>query len=104
MLKENFFVPEVFLVIDEFSPKRITILGQVGSPSSFELPMGANYLEIEAAIAMAGGFTDLARRTAIRVTRKDSLDGREQVREVNMDEIPLRRERRLRRDTFRVYP
>lgn len=96
--------PEVFIAIDEFSPKRITILGQVGSPSSFELPMGANYLEIEAAIAMAGGFTDLARRSAIRVTRKDEIDGKERVKEVDMDEILSDEDDGFATSRFRIYP
>ena len=96
--------PQVFLAIDEFSPKRITVLGQIGSPSSLELPMGANYLEIEAAIAMAGGFTDLARRSNIRVTRKDRPDGRERIMEVNMDDVLSDEKDGFATTRFRVYP
>ena len=94
--------PEVFVAIEDFSPKRITILGQVNSPNSFDLPMGANYLEIEAAIAMAGGFTGLARKSTIRVTRKSGPDGKEKTKKVDMDDLLSNEDSTTSR--FRIYP
>ncbi|MEM0966399.1 MAG: polysaccharide biosynthesis/export family protein [Verrucomicrobiota bacterium] len=96
--------PAVFVAIEEFSPKRITILGEIGSPSSFELPIGANYVEIEAAIAMAGGFTDLARKSSVRVTRKSEPDGREKVEEVDMDDVLFDDEEGFATTRYRIYP
>ena len=102
--KEFLRNPEVFVGIQEFSPKRITILGEVGSPSSFTLPMGENFVEIEAAIAMAGGFTDLARKSSVRVTRKSGEDGRERVEEVDIDDVLNDVEEGFATTRYRIFP
>ncbi len=96
--------PMVTLAIEEFSPKQVTLLGQVNQPGSVILPSGANYIAIESAIAMAGGFTGTARRTRVRVTRYDSDAERERVFRVNIDEILEDRDGEFSITSFRVYP
>ena len=96
--------PEVFLAIEEFSPKRITVLGEVDEPSSFSLPMGANFLEIEAAIAMAGGFTDIAKKSAVRVTRRVGGDGQGKVTVIDMDDVLTDEEGGFATTRFKVLP
>tara|TARA_R100000027_G_scaffold67357_2_gene65757 strand:- start:12867 stop:13460 length:594 start_codon:yes stop_codon:yes gene_type:complete len=103
-VEEEFLrAPEVFVTIEEFSPKRITVLGEVSEPSSFSLPMGANYLEVEAAIAMAGGFTDIAKKSSIRVTRKAS-DGREKVSVIDMDDVLTDDSDGFATTRFKIFP
>ena len=101
--EEYLRAPEVFLAIEEFSPKRITILGEVTSPSSFSLPMGANYLEIEAAIAMAGGFTNIAKKSSVRITRQAG-DGREKVSTVDMDDVLTDDSDGFATTRFKIFP
>ena len=96
--------PVVSLAIEEFSPKQVTLLGQVNRPGAVTLPGGANHVAIESAIAMAGGFTGTARRSRVRVTRHDPEAGRERVYLVNLDEILGDRDGDFSSTTFRVFP
>jgi polysaccharide export outer membrane protein len=96
--------PQVFVSIEGFSPRRITILGEIGSPTSIEMPPGTNSFDIEVVIAMAGGFTELAKRSEVRVTRKSKEDGRERVLTVNVDEVMLDQEDGFASTRFRVLP
>lgn len=96
--------PQVFVSIEGFSPRRITILGEIGSPTSIELPPGTNSFDIEVVIAMAGGFTELARRSEVRVTRKSEEDGRERVLTVDVDEVMLDEQDGYASTRFRVLP
>ena len=61
--------PVVTINIEEFSPKFITVLGEVGSPGSIEIPTGSNSLPIQMVIAGAGGFKGAANRSSVKVTR-----------------------------------
>ncbi|NBB78984.1 MAG: hypothetical protein GVY36_05990 [Verrucomicrobia bacterium] len=96
--------PQVFVSIEGFSPRRITILGEIGSPTSIEMPPGTNSFDIEVVIAMAGGFTELAKRSEVRVTRKSKEDGRERVLTINVDEVMLDQEDGFASTRFRVLP
>lgn len=105
LIEEEFLRrPQVFVSIEGFSPRRITILGEIGSPTSIELPPGTNSFDIEVVIAMAGGFSDLARRSEVRVTRKSPEDGRERVLTVDVDEVMLDEENGYAATRFRVLP
>jgi polysaccharide export outer membrane protein len=105
LIEEEFLrSPQVFVSIEGFSPRRITILGEIGSSTSIELPPGTNSLDIEVLIAMAGGFTDLARRDAVRVTRKSGEDGRERVLTVDVDKVMRDEEGGYASTRFRVLP
>lgn len=102
--KEFLRSPQVFVSIEAFSPRRITILGEIGSPTSIELPPGTNSFDIEVVIAMAGGFSDLARRSEVRVTRKSKEDGRERVLTVDVDQVMHDEENGFASTRFRVLP
>ncbi|TVP78947.1 MAG: polysaccharide export protein [Puniceicoccaceae bacterium] len=96
--------PQVFVSIEGFSPRRITILGEIGSPTSIELPPGTNSFDIEVVIAMAGGFSDLARRSEVRVTRKSAEDGIERVLKVDVDKVMHDEKNGIALTRFRVLP
>jgi protein involved in polysaccharide export with SLBB domain len=53
---------------------------------------------------MAGGFTELARRSEVRVTRKSEEDGRERVLTVDVDEVMLDEQDGYASTRFRVLP
>ncbi|MDQ8208210.1 polysaccharide biosynthesis/export family protein [Coraliomargarita sp. SDUM461003] len=75
--------PVVTISIEEFSPKVVTVLGEVESPGSIVIPQGRNGIPIQIAIAQAGGFTGAAQKADVKVTR--TLTGAGQTDEVSFD-------------------
>lgn len=76
-LIEKAFIEQLYLVnpvvtisIDEFSPKVVTVLGEVEKPGSIEIPPGRNNLPIQVLIAEAGGFSGAAQKTEVHVNRE----------------------------------
>jgi len=63
--------PVVTISIEEFSPKLVTVLGEVSEPGSIAIPEGRNGLPIQVAIAQAGGFTGAAQKNAVQVKRAE---------------------------------
>lgn len=63
--------PHVSVLVTEMESKRITIVGAVDKPDSFNVSRGMTVLH---AISMAGGFTPLADQNGTIVTRK--VDGK----------------------------
>lgn len=61
--------PQVTLVVLEYSKKRFTVLGQVQKPGSFEIP-SEEVVYFPQAIALAGGFTRIAKKSKVSVTRQ----------------------------------
>ena len=68
-LAKRFLVnPQVTLMVAEYSKRRFTVLGQVQKPGSFEIP-SEEAVTLLQAIAMAGGYTRLADKAHVQVTR-----------------------------------
>lgn len=61
--------PVVTISIEAFSPKVVTVLGEVEKPGSIAIPEGRNGLPIQVAIAEAGGFTGAAQKTEVQLKR-----------------------------------
>lgn len=61
--------PQVSVLVKEYRSKKISVFGQVREPGTFGFSEGMTVVE---AVARAGGFTDLARKNAVTVTRKVS--------------------------------
>ena len=69
-ISKQFLVrPIVTISIIEFSPKVVTVLGEVERPGSIKIPAGRNSLSVQVAIAEAGGFTGAAQKTEVQVQR-----------------------------------
>lgn len=60
--------PSVSVRVTEYRSRRVSIFGQVRQPGTF--PYTENMSVVEA-ITKAGGFTGMARKNAVRVTRKN---------------------------------
>ena len=60
--------PEVTITVEEYAPREVSIQGQVKNPGRFELPVEATFSVLDL-VTKAGGFTDTALGTAVRVTR-----------------------------------
>jgi polysaccharide export outer membrane protein len=68
-LDRDFLVnPQISLTIEEYAKRRFTVLGQVQKPGTFEIPSEESVTLLQA-IAMAGGYTRLANRSNVTVTR-----------------------------------
>ena len=61
--------PVVTISIEAFSPKVVTVLGEVEKPGSIAIPDGRNGLPIQVAIAEAGGFTGAAQKGEVQLRR-----------------------------------
>lgn len=63
--------PQVSVTVIEYSPREISVLGQVREPGKIALPIEAASLSIVEAVSKAGGFTRIAKSDSVRVTRID---------------------------------
>lgn len=62
--------PQIYLNIAAYSPRRFTIIGQVGRPGTYEFA-GSESLGMLEAVGMAGGFTRIADRGHVLVKRRE---------------------------------
>ena len=91
-LIEKAFIDQLYLVnpvvtisIDEFSPKVVTVLGEVETPGSIEIPPGRNNLPIQVLIAEAGGFSGAAQKTEVHVNRESLQEDASKKKNIIID-------------------
>lgn len=60
--------PSVSVRVTEYRSKKVSVFGQVRSPGTF--PFSENMSVVEA-ISRAGGFTGMAKKNSVRVTRRE---------------------------------
>jgi protein involved in polysaccharide export with SLBB domain len=66
--------PRVQVLVVEFATQSFVVLGQVALPGRYTFPRGLSpRLEIEEAVALAGGYTRLARQSLILVKRGQNV-------------------------------
>jgi polysaccharide export outer membrane protein len=83
--------PEVTLTVEEPAPREVSVQGQVKNPNRYSLPMEAA-TTLSEIISRAGGFTDTAKGSAVRVTRI-LPDGSTHFFEVDVDGVMKGREK-----------
>jgi polysaccharide export outer membrane protein len=66
--KDYLVNPQVTITVVEYAKRRFTVLGQVQKPGTFEIP-NEETVTLMQAIAMAGGYTRLANRSGVIVSR-----------------------------------
>jgi polysaccharide export outer membrane protein len=76
--------PQVSVIIKEYSPRRVSVLGEVKKPGSFEIP-AEERLTLLQAVARAEGFTSIAKTDSVIVRRLK--DGKEEKIEINATEL-----------------
>ncbi|HEY1111121.1 MAG TPA: polysaccharide biosynthesis/export family protein [Opitutaceae bacterium] len=84
--EEIFIRPQVVVSLIEYSPKEVTVLGQVTKQGKQTLPPESATISIVDVIASAGGLTRISKGDAVRVTRKDEK-GVEQSTTVNVEKL-----------------
>lgn len=88
LLRARFLVnPQVSVTVVRFASKRFTILGQVNRPGSYELP-AQEKIDLLEAIAMAGGFTRIAKGSNVTVRRH--VGDSDKIYTVNADRMAKR--------------
>jgi len=69
--------PQVTISVEEYTPREVSIQGQVNKPARYSLPIEQTMTVLEL-VTKAGGFTDTAKGKAVTVTRINP-DGTKQV-------------------------
>ena len=82
-LREYLVKPQVSLTIVQYTKRRITILGQVNKPGTYELPDETS-VNITEAIGMAGGFSRIASN---KITIKRTKNGQEQILKIDAKSV-----------------
>lgn len=83
--KEYLVNPQVNLTVMEYAKRDVKVLGQVGKPGAVDIPNDRR-LKLLDAIALAEGFTRLADRKHVTLTRLNA-DGTTTTTEINADSI-----------------
>ena len=83
---EIFIHPEVVLIMLDYAPKEVMILGQIGKQGKVPFPPETSTLSIVDAITSAGGLTRISNGSSVRVTRHDE-QGHEQDFTVNVEKM-----------------
>ncbi|OGS22973.1 MAG: hypothetical protein A2252_07365 [Elusimicrobia bacterium RIFOXYA2_FULL_39_19] len=72
LLEKDFLVdPQVTIFIKEYHSKKVVIMGEVKNPGSYEFPQGRELTVLEA-IALSGGFSDIASVDKTKVIRVEN--------------------------------
>lgn len=77
--------PKVTVSVEEYAPRTVTVDGQVKNPGTVSLPVEST-LTVYQAIMRAGGFTDVAKGSAVTVTRV-MPDGTKRVFKVDVSSL-----------------
>ena len=77
--------------MEELAPREVSVQGQVKIPNRYSLPIEAATTLAEV-ISRAGGFTDVAKGTAVRLTRI-LPDGSTKVYEIDVDSVQKGKEK-----------
>ncbi|MFA5057924.1 MAG: polysaccharide biosynthesis/export family protein [Opitutaceae bacterium] len=95
--------PQVTISVEDYAPRTVTVDGQVKSPGSISLPAEST-LTVYQAIIRAGGFTDIAKGSAVSVTRV-LPDGSKKVFTVDVDSLIKGKDRaNVKDDTLLLEP
>lgn len=95
--------PQVTISVEDYAARTVTVDGQVKSPGPVSLPTEST-LTVYQAIIRAGGFTDIAKGSAVSVTRI-LPDGTKKVFSVDVDSLIKGRDRtKVEDDTLLLEP
>ena len=89
-LKDLVISPQVTIFINEYSNKKVFVLGEVKSHDSYELPTESKLTVLEA-VSLAGGFTVIAAPDRTKVIRV--VDGKNQSYIIEVSAITRRGEK-----------
>lgn len=85
--QEYLRAPVVTINLESFSTKSVTVIGEVGKQGEIQLPVGVSQIEIQRLIALAGGFSGIAKRDSVRIERRRSSTSEPEILTVDVDRI-----------------
>jgi polysaccharide export outer membrane protein len=86
LFKKDYLVnPQINITVTEYTPRTVNVLGAVNSPGSVVVPPEKDLTLLDA-VARSGGFSRLANRTKISLTRT-LANGRTENYSVNADQL-----------------
>lgn len=106
ILKGVFLRPVINVSISEYSKRFVYLNGAVNKKGPFALPPEVEAMNIVELISMSGGFTDIARKNKIYVTRtyyKQNGAAEQKTFEVDVESLS-RGSTQNRNDKFWIYP
>jgi polysaccharide export outer membrane protein len=77
--------PQVTVNVEEYAPREVTIMGQVRAPARYPLPIESPMTILDL-VTKAGGFTDVAKGTEVKITRIGP-DGKSQTIVVDVESL-----------------
>ncbi|HSI09989.1 MAG: polysaccharide biosynthesis/export family protein [Rariglobus sp.] len=77
--------PQVNVVVVEYSKRSVNVIGQVNQPGAVLFPQEQGLTLLDA-ISRAGGFSRLANRTQVKLTRTNA-DGKSETYVINADDL-----------------
>jgi len=80
--------PQVSVMVKEFNSKKVFVFGEVAKPGAFAFEEGMTIIH---AVSQAGGFSKMAAKNSVNVTRV--IDGREVKVPVKVEDIVIGREK-----------
>lgn len=83
--KDYLVNPQVNIVVVEYSKRTVNVIGQVNQPGAVLFPQEQGLTLLDA-ISRAGGFTRLANREKVKLTRTNA-DGKSETYIINVDEL-----------------
>jgi polysaccharide export outer membrane protein len=89
--------PQVTISVQEYTPREVSIQGQVRNPGRYPLPIEQTMSLLEL-VTRAQGFTDTAKGTAVTVTRVNA-DGTKEVFTVDVESLIKGRDRAKAKDS-----
>lgn len=91
LLKADYLVnPQVLIFIEEYAAKQVSVIGCVNSPGKYDM-FHEKETTVLQAVAMAGGFSDIADINGTRILRKE--DGEEKTIFVKVKDITQKGEK-----------
>lgn len=88
ILEADYFVdPEVVIEVLEFKDLKVVLLGQVRKPGTYSFPPAENEFTLLEAIALAGGFTEIANIKKIKIMRSVEGSEKNEKMRANADKI-----------------
>ena len=76
--------PQITITVETYAPRRVSVLGEVKKPGTFEIPAEENMTLLQA-VSRAEGFTNVAKTDEVIIRR--IIRGKEEKLEVNATEL-----------------
>ncbi|MCH6256895.1 polysaccharide export protein [Puniceicoccaceae bacterium K14] len=95
--------PNVVVSIVKYSPRNATIKGPVVRPGTVDLSRYPKGLDIETVIALAGGFKNIAKESAIQLFRKGA-NGEQEVFTLDLSSRTKAKNKDHKDGQFKVFP